>query len=175
MVALPVEAIDDARRAFVLQLLHDGPVVTIEDLVGRPAWHQQAACAEYPKEMFFPGRGESAEPARAVCAGCAVFDQCRAWTLTQDTTRLQGVWAGRLFSPGLTARRQRQPRSSEAVAEAGTCAVCGSPGDELQREAVGLLDRACLKRWRDKRRPEGDAFEAWATDRRAFLELGRTG
>jgi len=36
----------------------------------RPAWHADAACLEHPEVNFFPGRGESLAPAKAICAGC---------------------------------------------------------------------------------------------------------
>jgi hypothetical protein len=42
--------------------------------------------------MFFPGRGESAEPARQVCARCPVRQQCLDYAITSQIS--YGVWGG---------------------------------------------------------------------------------
>ncbi len=64
------------------------------DLVyAAPAWHADAACKEHPEVSFFPEQGASATPARRVCAGCLVRDECRAWAAKQDL-RLSGIWGG---------------------------------------------------------------------------------
>lgn len=56
------------------------------------AWHKRAACRGQGVNLFFPASGASLAPARAVCSGCAVFDQCQAAGLADAT--LQGVWGG---------------------------------------------------------------------------------
>ena len=40
----------------------------------RPPWQHEAACRHVEDVSFFRERGESAEPAKAVCAGCPVAD-----------------------------------------------------------------------------------------------------
>jgi WhiB family redox-sensing transcriptional regulator len=42
----------------------------------RPPWMRDAACREHPEVSFYAELGESLEPARAVCAGCLVRDEC---------------------------------------------------------------------------------------------------
>src|SRR5690606_35067816 len=37
-----------------------------------PDWHARAACAGEPIELFFPGRGESLQPAFELCGRCTV-------------------------------------------------------------------------------------------------------
>lgn len=56
------------------------------------AWQLQAACLGVDPELFFPARGESAGPAKAVCATCAVKNTCLDYALTNRETF--GVWGG---------------------------------------------------------------------------------
>ncbi len=53
--------------------------------------------------MFFPGRGESARPARQVCAACPVRQQCLDYAITNRIGH--GIWGG------LTERERRALRS----------------------------------------------------------------
>jgi WhiB family redox-sensing transcriptional regulator len=64
------------------------------DLVrARPAFHADAACREAPPEVtWFPERGQSSGPAKAVCRRCLVLWECRTWALAQDG--LEGIWGG---------------------------------------------------------------------------------
>lgn len=34
------------------------------------------ACEGLPVDLFFPGRGQSAAPAKAICAGCEIRTAC---------------------------------------------------------------------------------------------------
>ncbi len=42
--------------------------------------------------MFFPGRGESAEPARQICATCPVRQPCLEFALSHGI--VHGIWGG---------------------------------------------------------------------------------
>lgn len=55
----------------------------------RPAWHRLAACRGVGREVFFPPRGGSLAPARALCNGCPVAAECAAAGGAQE-----GVWGG---------------------------------------------------------------------------------
>jgi WhiB family redox-sensing transcriptional regulator len=57
-------------------------------------WYDQAACLDpdVDPEIFFPGDGERAEPAKRICQGCPVMDECRDWALANDERF--GVWGG---------------------------------------------------------------------------------
>jgi len=57
----------------------------------RPAWMAYAACHDSGVN-FFPERGESLEPARALCARCPVLPDCLAYALAH--VELKGVWGG---------------------------------------------------------------------------------
>ena len=62
-------------------------------------WRELAACRGADLEVFFPGRGESAEPARQVCAACPVRQPCLDYAITNRITH--GIWGG------LTERERR--------------------------------------------------------------------
>jgi WhiB family redox-sensing transcriptional regulator len=66
-------------------------------------WRYRAACRGADLNLFFPGRGESAEPARRVCARCPVREPCLDYALDQGITH--GIWGG------LAERDRRSLRS----------------------------------------------------------------
>ena len=66
-------------------------------------WRELAACRGTNLEVFFPERGESAGPARQVCAGCPVRQPCLDYAITNRITH--GIWGG------LTERERRALRS----------------------------------------------------------------
>jgi hypothetical protein len=53
--------------------------------------------------VFFPSRGESAEPARQICARCPVRQQCLDYALSHGI--VHGIWGG------LTERNRRTLRT----------------------------------------------------------------
>ena len=66
-------------------------------------WRELAACRGADLEVFFPGRGESAGPARQVCAACPVRQPCLDYAITNRITH--GIWGG------LTERERRALQS----------------------------------------------------------------
>jgi WhiB family transcriptional regulator, redox-sensing transcriptional regulator len=62
----------------------------------RPRWYAASACArpEHVGVDFFPGRGQTAGPALAVCAACPVVGACRDHALALDVSGTVGVWGG---------------------------------------------------------------------------------
>lgn len=83
-----------------------------EMLSGRPSWHRQAACRGKGPGQWFPGRGESTEPARAICAECPVKADCLAAALEVGTMHDSGVWAG---TSVVQRRALRRDRADEAA------------------------------------------------------------
>ena len=71
-------------------------------------WRYRAACRGADLDLFFPGRGESAEPARRVCASCPVRQPCLDYALSHGI--VHGIWGG------LTERDRRALRSRHASA-----------------------------------------------------------
>jgi uncharacterized membrane protein len=74
--------------------------------------------------VFFPGRGESAEPARQICAGCPVWQPCLEFALSRGI--VHGIWGGlserdrrALRSRHLSAARRERDEAIAAAADAG--------------------------------------------------------
>lgn len=82
----------------------------LEELLRRPAWMARAACAGEPLTTFFGGKGQSAAPAKGVCAGCPVRRECLDHALSDPT--LDGVWGG------TTERERRTLRARRAAGRA---------------------------------------------------------
>lgn len=55
-------------------------------------WTLDALCAETDPEVFFPEKGGSTEPAKAICAQCDVRETCLTWALERGERF--GVWGG---------------------------------------------------------------------------------
>ncbi len=71
---------DALARLFVLLAKH------------RPAWQADALCQEHPEVSFFPERGESTEPAKAICAACPCATECKGYAEANGIRH--GIWAG---------------------------------------------------------------------------------
>jgi WhiB family transcriptional regulator, redox-sensing transcriptional regulator len=87
-------------------------------------WRYRAACSGTDLDLFFPGRGESAEPARRVCAGCPVREPCLDYALSHGITH--GIWGGlaerdrrALRSRHVGATRRERDAAIAAAAAAG--------------------------------------------------------
>lgn len=66
----------------------------LELLDSRPAFHADAACREpHPGVSFFPARGETVAPAKAICCRCLARPDCLAWALAQGGD-LHGIFGG---------------------------------------------------------------------------------
>lgn len=59
-----------------------------------PQWMRDALCAEpaYRALPWFPEKGQSTRPAKAVCADCIVRDECLDYALTLSP--IPGIWGG---------------------------------------------------------------------------------
>lgn len=82
--------------------------VDLAELLGRPAWHRDALCAEYAEhaDWWFPRRGDldALDQARAVCARCLVRAECAAYAI--DHAIDHGIWGG---LSAMQRRRARRP------------------------------------------------------------------
>jgi WhiB family redox-sensing transcriptional regulator len=87
-----------------------GQRVTLEGAPFPGSWRNDGACREVPPAIFFPGRGEEATAARAVCTACPVVEECRSYAL--GVAGLKGVWGGLSEHDRTDLRRQ----ADEAVA-----------------------------------------------------------
>ncbi len=79
------------------------------DLFASPAFMDLGSCRGLDPDIFFPDRGESLAPAKAVCADCIVRDECLEYAL--DHRERFGVWGG------TSERERRRLRRSRRVAQ----------------------------------------------------------
>ena len=85
-------------RVTVEWMMASGDAPDIEtllaELVNRPAWHRQAACRAMGTDLFVVDQGaQYTNRARALCASCAVRDQCLETALEHSDTTA-GMWGG---------------------------------------------------------------------------------
>lgn len=55
------------------------------------SWDERAACSAADPNLFFPGQGEHAAAAKAICAGCPVQAPCLDFALRHPEA---GIWGG---------------------------------------------------------------------------------
>lgn len=67
------------------------------------SWKDDAACVGVDGDIFFPGRGESHEPALYYCRQCPVRAECLEYGLDEDA----GVWGGASDRERRRIRRRR--------------------------------------------------------------------
>jgi WhiB family redox-sensing transcriptional regulator len=104
-------------------------------------WRELATCRGTDLEVFFPGRGESAEPARQVCAACPVRQPCLDYAITNRI--VHGIWGGltererrALRSGWVRASRRERDRAILAADAAGFTAAAISQSFGLSRTSV---------------------------------------
>lgn len=93
------------------------PFLLVEEILPEPPkWHEQAACANEPPELFFPlpGRGH-AQPGLAICKTCPVMAECQADALLSDNQ--YGIWGG--LSQDELQARGRADRARTRAAHKG--------------------------------------------------------
>ena len=107
---------------------HRIPVTPAPSVVG---WRSRAACRGADLTVFFPGRGESAEPARRICASCPVRQECLAFALSHG--EVHGIWGG------LTVRDRRalRTRRGDAVRQDRDEAIAAAVAAGYTKAAIG--------------------------------------
>lgn len=75
-------------------------------------WRADAACTNTDQGIFFPQRGESAQPAKAVCGNCQIQDKCLEFALAKSIKF--GIWGGTSEKERLRLRKQRRTAALEA-------------------------------------------------------------
>jgi WhiB family transcriptional regulator, redox-sensing transcriptional regulator len=110
-------------------------------------WRELAACRGADLDLFFPGRGESAEPARQVCAACPVRQPCLDYAVSNAIT--DGIWGGltererrALRTSYLRAVRLERDRGVAATVAAGYTAAAIGRSFGLSRTSVTRIVRA---------------------------------
>lgn len=75
------------------------------NLLASPAFMDLGSCRGLNPSIFFPDRGESLKPAKAVCGDCIVRDECLEYALNHGERF--GIWGG---ASERERRRLRQSR-----------------------------------------------------------------
>jgi WhiB family transcriptional regulator, redox-sensing transcriptional regulator len=110
-------------------------------------WRNRAACRGTDLAVFFPGRGESAEPARQICARCPVRQPCLEFALSHGI--VHGIWGGltdrdrralRTRHAG-AARRERDAAIAAAAAAGSTTAAIGRAFGLARTSVTRVLSR----------------------------------
>lgn len=79
--------------AVTAEHLTQGDHVDLAELDAVEPWRADAACREVDDpSIFFPTRGETTEPAKAVCERCLVRKECLEFALRRGIN--QGVFGG---------------------------------------------------------------------------------
>ena len=55
-------------------------------------WEERGLCRQVDPDLFYPAKGDSAEPAKSICLLCEVRPQCLKESLERDERH--GVWGG---------------------------------------------------------------------------------
>ena len=107
-------------------------------------WRDLAACRGAALNLFFPERGESAGPARQVCAACPVRQPCLDYAISNRI--VYGIWGGltererrALRSRWVSASRQDRDRAIRAAEAAGYTAVAIGRSFGLSRTSVSRV------------------------------------
>ncbi len=110
-------------------------------------WRELAACRGVHLEVFFPERGESAGPARQVCAACPVRQPCLDYAITNRIA--DGIWGGlterdrrALRSGWVRSSRRERDRAILAAEAAGYTAAAIGRSFGLSRTSVTRIARA---------------------------------
>jgi WhiB family redox-sensing transcriptional regulator len=109
-------------------------------------WRELAACRGADLNLFFPERGESAGPARQVCAACPVRQACLDYAISNRITH--GIWGGltererrALRSGWVRATRRDRDRAVLAAEAAGYTAAAIGRSFGLSRTSVTRIVR----------------------------------
>jgi len=104
-------------------------------------WRERAACRGADLAVFFPGRGESAEPARRICASCPVRQPCLDYAISHAIT--SGIWGGlterdrrALRARHVSAARRERDAAIAAAAAAGSTKAAIGRSFGLTRTSV---------------------------------------
>jgi WhiB family redox-sensing transcriptional regulator len=115
-------------------------------------WRELAACRGIGLDLFFPERGESAEPARQVCAACPVRQPCLEYAISNRITH--GIWGGlsererRALRSGWlhSSRRERDQAILAAEAAGYTATVIGRTFGLSRTSVTRVLSRDADRR-----------------------------
>lgn len=99
-------------------------------------WMDEALCAQFDADMFYPEKGGTTRPAKRVCRECDVRSECLLFALANGER--YGIWGGlsererrRILEPtGHRRRGDKRPRVH----------LCQEPGCDYAAPTPGALD-----------------------------------
>ncbi len=94
----------------------------------RPAWMNEAVCFGHDPDDFFPGTGDRATQAKALCASCPVRQTCLDYALAEGIGH--GVWGG------LNETERARLRSADRRQPIDHCTVSGYSAHLRRGEAA---------------------------------------
>lgn len=96
----------DQLARYVHDATLDSEIITLEDF--KPYFARFGACRTRPDVAFFVERGQDSRPAKQVCAGCVVQQQCLDYAIEHRISH--GIWGG------CSERERRRLRTSARAA-----------------------------------------------------------
>ena len=107
-------------------------------------WRELAACRGTGLKVFFPERGETATPARQVCAACPVRQPCLDYAISHGI--VHGIWGGlaerdrrALRTRHVSAARRERDEAIAAAAAAGYTQTAIGRAFSLARTSVSRV------------------------------------
>jgi WhiB family redox-sensing transcriptional regulator len=92
---VPDRAEDDVMIPAAWLVPGEPPLSLIDALRSTAApWRKDALCREHPEVNFYPDRGQSSAPAKAVCRDCLVKRECLVFAMSNRDAYEHGVWGG---------------------------------------------------------------------------------
>lgn len=82
---------------------------TLEEVLHRPAWQQQALCRGTEVRQWFEDKQAVRTAAKAICAQCVVRQPCLEYALADSS--ITGVWGGTSAIERAVMRRDRKRAS----------------------------------------------------------------
>ncbi len=90
--AVPLAAMHPAFLRWLMSTTGAELPSSLDELVGRPSWHQDAACRGRVTARFVQGPGVSYGDLRGLCERCPVRRECLEMALADPD--LLGLWGG---------------------------------------------------------------------------------
>jgi WhiB family redox-sensing transcriptional regulator len=86
-------------------------------------WMDLARCAETDPDSFFPRKGDSSKPAKAICRGCEVREECLEFALAHSGPEDVGTWGvwGGLSAPERAALQRERGLPQPAARRGDRC------------------------------------------------------
>lgn len=114
----------------------------------REEWMDEGACTQVMPDTFFIKKGDSSKPAKTICNGCDVIEQCFSYIMDIEkslcATKRFGIWAATSPSERYRIAKQRGEEIDDEFAESD-----GEREDQPVRALEPLLPEEEEDDWSD--------------------------